>query len=235
MKKGFTLIELLVVIAIIAILAAMLLPALSAARERARTASCINKLKQLGVACQFYAHDYDDYIPVGNNGYETSNSIASSDTRMSYLLLRGSYLGDFGSGDTLPDGERERYYETYYCCPSDSGTYEGSSTTGWDYDKKTSSYYTFIYNEGQTAGTAGYMGTAAPRCLLGRDDPSRVFVFDMYPKYMNTPARTYFCHPNLINTLALGNSVKSVDRAAAQKNAPSGKDDRIQQSFWDEY
>ena len=65
MKKSFTLIELLVVIAIIAILAAMLLPALSAARESARTSSCVNKLKQLGHANVFYSSDYNDYIVLG--------------------------------------------------------------------------------------------------------------------------------------------------------------------------
>jgi len=63
MKKNFTLIELLVVIAIIAILAAMLLPALSAARERARTAACTSNLKQLTLAMLTYSMDHKDTMP----------------------------------------------------------------------------------------------------------------------------------------------------------------------------
>jgi len=67
-KTGFTLIELLVVVAIIATLAAMLLPVLSQARERARQAVCISNLKNIGIGLMIYAQDYDGWAPYSWDG-----------------------------------------------------------------------------------------------------------------------------------------------------------------------
>jgi len=63
LSKGFTLIELLVVIAIIAILAAILFPVFAQAREKARQSTCLSNMKQLGLAIQMYADDYEEVLP----------------------------------------------------------------------------------------------------------------------------------------------------------------------------
>jgi prepilin-type N-terminal cleavage/methylation domain-containing protein/prepilin-type processing-associated H-X9-DG protein len=125
-RRAFTLIELLVVIAIIAILAAMLLPALSKAKQKAQGIKCLNNVKQLQLAWQLYADDNADAIPPSGTGSPGTNQswcagnfMVNPPDKTDFNLVKNSLLGRYSGGTGI------------YKCPGDITDNVRSYSENW--------------------------------------------------------------------------------------------------------
>jgi len=118
--KGFTLIELLVVIAIIAVLMAILVPALNSAREQGKRAVCLGNLRQLGLAWVLYADDNDDKIVNGNTGAPGENPIPSNEDGWVHWEGYSDQTLEEDQVDAIRDGALYSYVKTerLYKCPT---------------------------------------------------------------------------------------------------------------------
>ena len=111
-KRKFTLIELLVVIAIIAILAAILLPALQSARERAQGTSCVSNLKQCGATAQQYMNDHKGWWPCGNRNTNKTITL-NGKTVQTNIYTWNLYKAKFASESVANDTDTKEF-----SCPS---------------------------------------------------------------------------------------------------------------------
>ena len=183
------------VIAIIAILAAMLLPALSAARERARSANCVSKLKQIGLGEFMYSGVNKDYVACPDAALPFNSETVYGGTLPGDKLVLGGFMGM--NVTTLTKDIAEKCFK----CPSDSTNFADAVAASGEGDKATpakpakSSYFNWIKDD-DTSGNK--------RVIVGRDNPGAATWWDMSG-----------CHPKTTNICFLGGHVSSLPQLVA--------------------